>query len=351
MSYESSVQQLEATNAQLVKEVVRSRDLVAAMGNLYPSISEGRAAVANGQYFAVPGGANVYATLYRKTGATTQDTIAEYPSRDSLATAAFANVATLQQALDGTAGVLPDAAGVHASFNQYGLGQNRDLRGTIYTTNTPSDLLGVGVAFGFCGGGSLGIPGFSVNQYGSVEVGCQWIDVSGISSAYRRFVRGSGGSTREFLQTAIDASTWGVWKETIHTGNTTVDSNGFIKQASPIINLFDDQLTGNAADGVTLTKGGTGVYTLNGVEPLAESGWYIETPKDRNGNIYFTLDYEQDLTARTLTIRTYEPDYSTGPATNGTPVDINPGRFVALRFNEKPEEPELPEPGEPTPTP
>lgn len=122
MSYESSVQQLEATNAQLVKEVVRSRDLVAAMGNLYPSISEGRAAVANGQYFAVPGGANVYATLYRKTGATTQDTIAEYPSRDALATAAFANVATLQQALDGAAGVLPDAEQVHEVIRDLAVG-------------------------------------------------------------------------------------------------------------------------------------------------------------------------------------------------------------------------------------
>nr|WP_321302354.1 hypothetical protein [Alcaligenes faecalis] len=124
-----------------------------------------------------------------------------------------------------------------------------------------------------------------------------------------------------------------------HDRNTTVDSNGFIKKASPIVEL--------AADGfkktdhleikkVRFERLGVGHYVLHDAPLLSRDGWYIETPKDRNNNIYFTLDYEEDEQSKTLTIRTYEPDYSTGRATNGEPMDILEGRFVSLRFAEDP---------------
>ena len=65
---------------------------------------------------------------------------------------------------------------------------------------------------------------------------------------------------------------------------------------------------------------------------MSRDGWYIETPKDRNNNVYFTLDYEEK--DGDVIIRTYEPDYSKGAVKNGKPIDIIEGRYVSLRFKE-----------------
>lgn len=143
-----------------------------------------------------------------------------------------------------------------------------------------------------------------------------------------------------------------IWThELYHTGNTTIDSNGFLKNASPIAQLYNDEITKTEhleIAGATLEKVDTGHYVLRNVPLLSRDGWYIETPKDRNGNIYFYLDYEEDEAEGALTIRTYVPDYSGGRAQAGEPVDILEGRFVSLRFAENPalypepeEEPEL----------
>lgn len=131
MSFENAVAQLEQTNAQLVNEVVRARDAIMGLNKMYPTITAGRDAVAVGEYFTVPGTGLVYATLYKKTGSTTQDTIAEYPSKQAfddlvggLGTAAAKNVATLAEALAGAAGVLPDAGQIINMIGQYGIGKS-----------------------------------------------------------------------------------------------------------------------------------------------------------------------------------------------------------------------------------
>lgn len=120
-----------------------------------------------------------------------------------------------------------------------------------------------------------------------------------------------------------------------HTGNTTVDSNGFIKAASPIIKIFSESIEKTEhleIKEVELEKVDVGHYVLRNTPLLSRDGWYIETPKDRNNNIYFYLDYNENETDKTLTIKTYEPDYSTGRVKAGEPVDILEGRFVSLRF-------------------
>lgn len=119
-----------------------------------------------------------------------------------------------------------------------------------------------------------------------------------------------------------------------HTQNTTIDSNGFLKAASPVVNVYHDRAEPNEDDlvsDVVFTKHGVGHYEITGVPELAREGWYLDTPKDRNGNIYFFIDYFETETG--VVIKTYEPDYSEGRVGRGVPVDIKDGRFVSLRFH------------------
>lgn len=143
---------------------------------------------------------------------------------------------------------------------------------------------------------------------------------------------------RQFLRSRASDGTWHSWEEFYSTVNTTVDSNGFIKSASPIIKLFSNSIEKTKCleiESTTFERIDVGHYVLRSSPRLSRDGWYIETPKDRNGNIYFYLDYEEDENG-TLTIKTYAPDYSSGRAEAGAPMDIVDGRFVSLRFEEDP---------------
>lgn len=82
MSLEQAVVQLEQTNAALQEEVVRFRDAAMGLNAIYPTITEGRKAVADGKYFSVPGN-GAYMRLYRRQGLSAE-LIAEYPSRQQL---------------------------------------------------------------------------------------------------------------------------------------------------------------------------------------------------------------------------------------------------------------------------
>ena len=132
-----------------------------------------------------------------------------------------------------------------------------------------------------------------------------------------------------------------------HTGNTTVDANGFVKRASPIIKLHADRIVTHAVG--TFERIGTGHYRITGCNGLRlTDGWYIETPHDRNGNKYFNVEWEQDTEPNAdagvleesanvaLTIRCYERVWNpaTGLHENGEPADILAGRWIDLRMNE-----------------
>lgn len=79
MSFEQAVVRLEQTNAALQEEVVRFRDAAMGLNAIYPTITEGRQAVADGKYFSVPGN-GAYMRLYRRTGSSAS-LIAEFPDR------------------------------------------------------------------------------------------------------------------------------------------------------------------------------------------------------------------------------------------------------------------------------
>ncbi|MGA6086323.1 MULTISPECIES: hypothetical protein [unclassified Providencia] len=82
-------------------------------------------------------------------------------------------------------------------------------------------------------------------------------------------------STRLFLKSPTGATSMSPWIEFYSTGNTTKDSNGNLKAASPIIRVFADHVDPNdEAEGVTLKKLHTGIYQLHGVLGLhSDASW------------------------------------------------------------------------------
>lgn len=79
------------------------------------------------------------------------------------------------------------------------------------------------------------------------------------------------------------------WSELYTTSNTTVDSNGHLKAASPIIRLFDDRIEHNDQfkEEPQFRKIDTGIYQVFNTLGLAKEGWTVETPKDKHGKPYF----------------------------------------------------------------
>ncbi|MDR8383651.1 phage tail protein, partial [Acinetobacter baumannii] len=64
--------------------------------------------------------------------------------------------------------------------------------------------------------------------------------------------------------------------------NTTVDGNGFIKSASPVVKLFNDHIELNSdaeKQPIEFKKVDVGDYLLKGSLGFAQEGWYIEVPK------------------------------------------------------------------------
>lgn len=137
------------------------------------------------------------------------------------------------------------------------------------------------------------------------------------------------------------------------TGNTTVDTNNFIKKASPIARLADSPgsmqsdfvvngqqtLSGlvsvnEEAEGVSAEKVSKGVYRVMGAAGLATEGWTIEIPQDINGNrlCFVELSTDEDGVINVyVTKRKF--DGESGIFKAGEPMDIPEGRWIDLRLN------------------
>lgn len=122
--------------------------------------------------------------------------------------------------------------------------------------------------------------------------------------------------------------------------NTTVDGNGFIKAASPIAKLFADKVEPNneaAEQNITFKKIDIGHYLIQGSSGFALEGWYIETPKDANGNILFAVNYEQ-LKNGDIEVKTYKKKFDLESASIvadlENPVDITLNRWIDIRLQE-----------------
>ncbi|EGI6835329.1 TPA: phage tail protein [Escherichia coli] len=131
------------------------------------------------------------------------------------------------------------------------------------------------------------------------------------------------------------------------TSNTTVDSNGFIKIASPIVKIYGDGRydTNDESEGVTVTRLDVGQYLIDGCESLnSDAAWGgidggFEIPTDRNKQPLIWLDYEVNADGSVL-VKTYHREHPLAPAfarnerdglADGDPVDIPADQFVSVR--------------------
>ncbi|MDC5486051.1 hypothetical protein NRA67_19995, partial [Acinetobacter baumannii] len=101
---------------------------------------------------------------------------------------------------------------------------------------------------------------------------------------------------------------WSSWYKFWTQSNTTVDANGFIKSSSPIVKLFADSIELNdqaRKQPVEFEKIDVGNYLLKGSLGFAQEGWYIELPKDANGNTVVAVEYST-LENGDISIKTYK---------------------------------------------
>lgn len=142
---------------------------------------------------------------------------------------------------------------------------------------------------------------------------------------------------------------WKTARTIYDTENTTVDSNGFLKTASPIVKVFKDGSfeTNEQSKGATVARVSTGVYKISGVLGLnSEAVWGgvgggFEIPVDVNKQARIWLDYEVNADG-SIVMKTYHRTHDSSPSfatntidgfNNGDPIDIPSDAFVSVRVN------------------
>ncbi|WP_410707603.1 phage tail fiber protein [Citrobacter freundii] len=162
----------------------------------------------------------------------------------------------------------------------------------------------------------------------------------------------SGGIASTFNQNTL----WG-------TRNTTVDGNGFLKQASPvvIIHRHGSYETNHESEGCAVERISVGEYLITGCIGLnADAAWGgvdggFEIPVDRNKQPRLWLDYKVNADGSVL-VRTFHRVHPSAPpfaqnrigntdidgvftetVSDGEPVDIPADSFVSVRV-EMPED-------------
>ncbi|HBB9913165.1 TPA: phage tail protein, partial [Citrobacter freundii] len=147
------------------------------------------------------------------------------------------------------------------------------------------------------------------------------------------------------------------------TRNTTVDGNGFLKQASPVVIIHRDGSyeTNHESEGCAVERISVGQYRITGCIGLnADAVWGgidggFEIPVDRNKQPRIWLDYKVNADGSVL-VRTYHRVHPSAPpfaqnrigntdnngvftetVADGEPVDIPADSYVSVRV-EMPED-------------
>nr|BDD45623.1 hypothetical protein 3 [Gammaproteobacteria bacterium] len=221
------------------------------------------------------------------------------------------------------------AVGNVMEVGAFGLGNTNRYTHANPATGAPASDLAKTQMYGFGDVGSVG--------YGS---GWGWSVAGKV-----HFILGGFTNTELYHVVVADknAETRAIGYHLIRTSqNTSVDGNGFIKAASPIVKLFADKIELNdeaKQQKITFEKLGVGDYLIKGSLGFAQEGWYIEMPKDANGNVLVAVVYEQ-LANNDISVKTYDymlnkkgrivPDLE-------TPLDIPSTRWIDLRLQALPQ--------------
>ncbi|HAS1787620.1 TPA: hypothetical protein I4G64_22560, partial [Enterobacter cloacae] len=125
------------------------------------------------------------------------------------------------------------------------------------------------------------------------------------------------------------------WKKWWGEANTTVDTNGFIKRASPVVKLFGtgEIECNDEAEGVTASREAVGVYRVTGSCGLNSEGWTVEIPQDINGNFLCFVDIStEDDGVLTVSVFRRRFDVEKAMIIAGDPMDIPDDRWIDLRL-------------------
>lgn len=152
----------------------------------------------------------------------------------------------------------------------------------------------------------------------------------------RKVLNGAPGVWRAFLSS-----------ENLNLNNVVADSNGFIKKASPIVEILTDGnfRTNSESEGAHVYRLSEGVYRVDGVLGFnSDPAWGgtdggIEIPLDNNKNPLVWVDYKV-LEDGSIIIKTFHRENPTAPSfarnikegyKDGQPIDIPEGRFLSVR--------------------
>ncbi|HHJ1256396.1 TPA: hypothetical protein ACQFML_002228 [Proteus mirabilis] len=155
------------------------------------------------------------------------------------------------------------------------------------------------------------------------------------------------GNAKALAYCYRNMSSYTPWINLWGSSNTTVDSNGFIKRASPVININPDGTftTNDESEGATVTRVAQGEYLIEGVLGFnSDAGWGgvdggIEIPLDVNKQPLIWVD-SKVMKDGSILVRTYHRIHPNAPKfarndidgyKDGDPIDIPDGRFISVR--------------------
>ncbi|HHW4773082.1 TPA: hypothetical protein ACUY60_003850 [Providencia stuartii] len=181
---------------------------------------------------------------------------------------------------------LPANSGTLMKVGDYGVGGV----GPIFT-----DANELRLESGFySGGGGVTKAGNNFHSYSPLIHACRagGADQSGMTLQLQ------GNTAKLLAYRQKNKGVWNGWFEIYSTGNTTKDSNGNLKAASPIVKVFADHIeTNDESEGVEMEHLGVGHYLIKGVVGFnADGAWGINNgfviPQDHNGKNMVLIDYE-----------------------------------------------------------
>lgn len=200
---------------------------------------------------------------------------------------------------------------------------------------------------------SIGDTGGNANNY-SIPQGAPSVFSRTLDTWFTLSVPYFANSTNPIkVLSGYGASGISATRTLLDSGNTTVDANGFVKRASPIISIYKDGSfkTNEESEGCVVSRVSEGQYLISGCIGLnADAAWGgidggFEIPLDRNKQPRIWLDYEVSQDGSVL-VKTYHRTHPSAPkfARNeregigdGDPVDIPADSFISVRV-EMPED-------------